>query len=133
VDWILAARRTTSQRRLVPQLAGDVPTLVFTLLRERELHRPTTPYPRPAAFGRTASDRRRGELIKVSRLHFVTSLRARNLPETVLRVASRRPTTQPLAAALTWAVVWSREVLRGLVNHPSINGKDGVAGSIPAD
>jgi hypothetical protein len=30
----------------------------------------------------------------------------------------------------TCAAVWSCEVLRGEVNHPRINGKDAVAGSI---
>jgi hypothetical protein len=57
---------------------------------------------------------------------------ARYLPETAQRVASRRPTANLWTATLTCAAVWAREVLRGLVNHPSINGKDGVAGSIPA-
>jgi hypothetical protein len=42
-------------------------------------------------------------------------------------VASRRPTTQPLAASLTCAVVWAREVLQGVVNYPSINGMQGVS------
>jgi hypothetical protein len=32
----------------------------------------------------------------------------------------------------TCAVVWSREVSHGVVNRPRIDGKDGVAGSIPA-
>jgi len=58
--------------------------------------------------------------------------RARDLPETAQRVASRRPTSNLWTAALTCAVVWAREVLRGLANHRSIDGKDGVAGSIPA-
>jgi hypothetical protein len=35
-------------------------------------------------------------------------------------------------APLTSVVVWAREVLRGVVNSPRIDGKDGVAGSIPA-
>jgi hypothetical protein len=35
-------------------------------------------------------------------------------------------------APLPCAVVWSREVLRGDVSHPSIDGPDGVAGSIVA-
>ena len=58
--------------------------------------------------------------------------RARDLPETALHVASRRPTTQPSTAPFTCAVVWAHEVVRGLVNLRRIDGKDGVAGSIPA-
>jgi hypothetical protein len=50
------------------------------------------------------------------------------LPETALHVTSRRLTTRPSTAPLTSAVVWAREVLRGVMNSPSINGKDGVAG-----
>jgi hypothetical protein len=57
---------------------------------------------------------------------------ARNLPETALHAASRRLTTRPSTAPLTSVVVWAREVLQGVVNSPSIDGKDGVAGSIPA-
>jgi hypothetical protein len=57
---------------------------------------------------------------------------ARDLPETALRATSRRLTSPLSTAPLTWAVVWSREVLRGVVNSPRIDGKDGVAGSIPA-
>jgi hypothetical protein len=56
---------------------------------------------------------------------------ARDLPETTLRVASRRPTTQPSAAPHTCAVVWVHEVPQGVVNHPSINGMQGVRGSNP--
>jgi hypothetical protein len=56
---------------------------------------------------------------------------ARDLPETVLHVASRRPTTQPSTAPLTCAIVWAHEVVRGVVNLPRIDGKDGVAGSTP--
>jgi hypothetical protein len=44
------------------------------------------------------------------------------LPETTLRVASRRPTTQPSAVPLTCAVVWQREVVHGGVDYPRING-----------
>ena len=57
---------------------------------------------------------------------------ARDLPETAPRLASCRPTTQPSAASLTCAVMWRREVLQGVVNRRRIDGKDGVAGSIPA-
>jgi hypothetical protein len=57
--------------------------------------------------------------------------RARNLPETTPHVTSRRPTAQPSAAPLTRVVVWVREVLRGVVNSPSINGMQGVRGSNP--
>jgi hypothetical protein len=56
---------------------------------------------------------------------------ARDLPETVLRATSRPPMIQPSAALLTCAVVWVHEVPHGVVNHPRIDGKDGVAGSIP--
>jgi hypothetical protein len=57
---------------------------------------------------------------------------ARDLPETALHATSRRPMNQPSAAPFTCVVVWGREVLQGDANHPHINGKDGVAGSIPA-
>jgi hypothetical protein len=57
---------------------------------------------------------------------------ARDLPETALYVTSGRPTTQPSAAPFTCSVAWVGEVAHGDVNHPHINGKDGVAGSIPA-
>src|SRR5215211_9372792 len=57
---------------------------------------------------------------------------ARDLPETTLHVTSRRLTTRHSTASLTSVVVWTREVLAGIVNSPSIYGKDGVAGSIPA-
>jgi hypothetical protein len=51
-----------------------------------------------------------------------------------LRYAQPRggPTTLPSAAPLSCAVAWVREVLCGVVNLPRIDGKDGVAGSIPA-
>ena len=58
---------------------------------------------------------------------------ARDLPETALRATSLSPTTQSPAALLTCAVVWSREVPYGGVNRPRIDGKDGVAGSIPVE
>ena len=54
------------------------------------------------------------------------------LPETAPRVTSRRPTARSSAPPFTWAVVRSREVLTGGVNPRRIDGKDGVAGSIPA-
>ena len=41
------------------------------------------------------------------------------------------PTAQPSTAPLTSVVVWVREVLRGVVNSPSINGMQGVRGSNP--
>ena len=56
---------------------------------------------------------------------------ARYLPETALHVALRRPITQPSAASLSCAVMWIREVLQGVVNHPRINGMQGVRGSNP--
>ena len=56
--------------------------------------------------------------------------RARDLPETAPHVPSRRPIARSSAPPFTWAVVWSREVLRGGVNPRRIDGKDGVAGSI---
>jgi hypothetical protein len=58
--------------------------------------------------------------------------RARDLPETKLHAASPRPTIQPVTAPLTCAFVGTREVLHGIVSHRRIDGKDGVAGSIPA-
>ena len=51
---------------------------------------------------------------------------ARDLPETVLCAAARRTTAHPSAAPLTWAIVWSREVLHSDVNHRRIDGKDAV-------
>jgi hypothetical protein len=45
------------------------------------------------------------------------------------RPASRRDPRQGCSTCVT---VWAREVLQGVVNHPRIDGKDGVAGSIPA-
>jgi hypothetical protein len=48
---------------------------------------------------------------------------ARDLPETALRATSRRPTTRSAPAPLTCAVVRSREVLRGEVNHRRIADK----------
>jgi hypothetical protein len=56
---------------------------------------------------------------------------ARDLPETALRTASRRPTTQPSAASLTCAVAWVSKVPHGVVNDPSIDGMQGVRGSNP--
>jgi hypothetical protein len=49
---------------------------------------------------------------------------ARDLPETALHVTSRRLTPDPSTAPLTSVVVWAREVLRGVVNSPSINGME---------
>jgi hypothetical protein len=40
----------------------------------------------------------------------------------------RNPSTAPFACA----DMWGREVVHGVVNHRGIDGKDGVAGSIPA-
>jgi hypothetical protein len=54
------------------------------------------------------------------------------LPETPPHAASRHPTPRSPAAPITWAVVWAREALDGGVNPRRIDGKDGVAGSIPA-
>jgi hypothetical protein len=56
---------------------------------------------------------------------------ARDLPETALRAASRRPTIRPSAASLACSVAWVGEVVRGDVNHPHINGMQGVRGSNP--
>jgi hypothetical protein len=52
---------------------------------------------------------------------------ARDLPGTALHVASRYPTTQPSTTPHTCAVALVGEVEHGVVNHPSIHGKDGVA------
>ena len=41
------------------------------------------------------------------------------------RATSRRPPAQLSAAPAACAVAWGHEVLRGDVNHPSIDGKDG--------
>jgi len=56
---------------------------------------------------------------------------ARDLPETALHVTSRRHTTQPSTTPLTCSVAWVSEVMHGVVNHPSINGMQGVRGSNP--
>ena len=56
---------------------------------------------------------------------------ARDLPETTLRATSRRPTTRPSSTPFTWAVVWPREAVHGGVNHPHIDGMQGVRGSNP--
>src|SRR5215211_1812174 len=58
--------------------------------------------------------------------------RARDLPETALHATSPRLTPRPSTASLTRVTVWEREVVQGVVNPPRIDGKDGVAGSIPA-
>jgi hypothetical protein len=67
-----------------------------------------------------------------ARQHRRVLRRARDLPETMLRAASLRLTMQSFTAVLTSAVVWGCEVSQGVVNLPRIDGKDGVAGSIPA-
>jgi hypothetical protein len=56
---------------------------------------------------------------------------ARDLPETVPHVTSRRHTSQPSTTPLTCSVAWVSEVVHGVVNHPSINGMQGVRGSNP--
>ena len=56
---------------------------------------------------------------------------ARDLPETALHVTSRRLTTQPSAAPFTCSVAWVGEAAHGDVNHPHINGMQGVRGSNP--
>jgi hypothetical protein len=62
----------------------------------------------------------------------VAARRARNLPESTPHVTAPCPTTQSSTALLTCVIVWGREVLHGVVNRRRIDGKDGVAGSIPA-
>jgi hypothetical protein len=52
-----------------------------------------------------------------------TRVRARDLPETRLRVASPSPTAQALKAPLTCSVAWVGEVLHSVVNHRRIDGK----------
>src|SRR4029453_8825822 len=39
----------------------------------------------------------------------------------------------PHSATLGCSVAWAREVLRGVVNSPRINGMDGIAGSTPKE
>jgi hypothetical protein len=56
---------------------------------------------------------------------------ARDLPETAPHATSRRHTTQPSAAPFTCSVAWVGEAAHGDVNHPSINGMQGVRGSTP--
>ena len=57
---------------------------------------------------------------------------ARDLPETALHVALRCLTSQPSTRPPSCANVRARGVLLGVVNQRRIDGKDGVAGSIPA-
>src|SRR5215211_7918507 len=56
---------------------------------------------------------------------------AGDLPETALHATSRHPTPRSPAALSTWAVVWPREVVHGVVNRPRIDGMQGVRGSNP--
>jgi hypothetical protein len=56
---------------------------------------------------------------------------ARDLPETALRAASPRHTTQPSTTPLACGIVWVREASHGIANHPHINGMQGVRGSNP--
>ena len=70
--------------------------------------------------------------LRRSRREAITYDCARNLPETTLHATSPRHTTQPSTVLLTCAVVRERAVLHGVMNDPRIDGKDGVAGSIPA-
>jgi hypothetical protein len=66
---------------------------------------------------------------------FAATVTHRAVPESCqkLRLTSRHhaPRGNPRQPPLTCAVVWAREVLHFVVNHPSIDGKDGVASSIP--
>jgi hypothetical protein len=55
---------------------------------------------------------------------------ARDLPETALRAASRRPTTRPSTAPLTCADVWRRQVVYGVASHPRIDGMQGLRGQV---
>jgi hypothetical protein len=57
---------------------------------------------------------------------------ARDLPETALHAASPRLRTQASTAQLTCSDMRPCEALHGDVNYLHIDGKDGVAGSIPA-
>jgi moderate conductance mechanosensitive channel len=66
-----------------------------------------------------------GSIVQVTNLSRDWAL-ARDLPETALHVTSPSPTTQLSIAPFTWAVVWGREVLRGVVNHRRIDGMQGV-------
>jgi hypothetical protein len=56
---------------------------------------------------------------------------ARDLPETELHATSRRPTTRPSAAPFICSVAWVGEVMHGDMNHPRIDGMQGVRGSNP--
>jgi hypothetical protein len=60
-----------------------------------------------------------------------TRILARDLPETLPHATSRRLTTRPSAASLACSVAWVGEVMCGDVNHPHINGMQGVRGSNP--
>jgi hypothetical protein len=50
---------------------------------------------------------------------------ARDLPETAPHLTSRRRTSRFSTAPFTWAIVWSREVRHGGVNHRRIDGRMG--------
>jgi hypothetical protein len=56
---------------------------------------------------------------------------ARDLPETAQHATSRRPTSRSSAPPFNCSVAWVGEVVDGDVNHPSINGMQGVRGSNP--
>src|SRR4029453_96617 len=56
---------------------------------------------------------------------------ARDLPETALHATSPHPTTRSPAAPFTCSVAWVSEAVRGDVNPPHINGREGVRGSNP--
>jgi hypothetical protein len=57
---------------------------------------------------------------------------ARDLPEAALHAASPRLRTQASTEPLTCSDMRPCEALHGHVNYPRIDGKDEVAGSIPA-
>jgi hypothetical protein len=59
----------------------------------------------------------------------VTQVPCQRFARTTLHATSRRLTSRSSAASFTWAVLWLREVLHGVVNHRRIDGKDAVAGS----
>jgi hypothetical protein len=89
----------------------------------------------PAVIGRRLGVRvpERGLATRGRRRHWTTHGAVPDiLSETALYATSRRPTTQPPAGTSHLAIEWRHEVPHGVVNHPSIDGKDGVAGSIPA-
>jgi hypothetical protein len=138
------SRKSCSPIGPAPARCVSVPRRVGCLVRDDHEHRPDRVLLGAGLVGGARLVWRRSRLVLESAhsridcgrvgVHAWTTVQAlaRDLPGTAPRVPSRRPLAQSSAPPFTCAVVWGREVLCGGVNDPSIDGKDGVAGSIPA-